>query len=183
MSHHFQVMRDRPGSPGEPPPRVSPHAPLSARVAVAGAHGGAGTSTLAGLLEPAWDLGAIDVPGRQAGRLLPRGVPIILAARCTVASAARAVAAVAALRGQGAAVAVLVVTGDGFPEPAEARYRFRVLEGRVNGLVRVPFIPVLRAAADPRQVRLPRGAERALTEIRFLAAAPTVTRCQAYRNR
>jgi len=133
------------------------------RVAVTAAHGGAGASTLAVLLGSAWDLGAV-VPG-------PPGVPLVLAARCTTASAGRAVNAVRALGGQGALVAVLAVTGDGLPEPAEARYRFRLLEARVGGIVRVPFIPALRAASDPRQVRLPRAARRALEEIRSLAAA------------
>jgi hypothetical protein len=137
---------------------------------IVGAHGGAGSSTLAALLESAWDLGAV-VPGQPA-RPLPPGLPVVLAARCTVASAARAIAAVDALAGQGAAVAVLAVTGDGLPEPAEASYRFRVLEGRTGGLVRMPFIPALRAAGDPRQVRLPRGARRALADIRALTAHP-----------
>ena len=36
-----------------------------------------------------------------------------------------------------AVAAVLAVIGDGLPEPAEARYRFRVLDGRVGAVVRV----------------------------------------------
>ena len=137
---------------------------------MAGAHGGAGASTLASLLDPAWDLGAV------APRLPPpAGLPVVLVARCTVVSAWRAVAAVSVLADQGTGVAVLAVTGDGLPEPVEAAYRFRVLEGRVGGVVRVPFIPALRAAADPRQVRLTRRARSALAEIRSwppLPAAP-----------
>jgi hypothetical protein len=97
-------------------------------------------------------------------------VPLVLAAGCTTASAGRAVNAVRALAARGVPVAVLAVTGDGLPEPAEASYRFRVLDGRVGGIVRVPFIPALRMAADPLQVRLPRAALRALEEIRSLAA-------------
>jgi hypothetical protein len=137
--------------------------------AVAGAHGGAGTSTLAALLAPAWDLGTVR-PGLPACPLPP--VPLVVAARCTVGSAGRAVAAVRALAGQGVTVAVLAVTSDGLPEPAEATYRFRVLEGHVGAVARVPFIPALRACRDPRQVRLPRAALRALEEIRSLAASP-----------
>lgn len=150
--------------------RVPSRQAAPARVAVAGAHGGAGTSTLAALLAPARDLGA--VPAGPPGRVQLPGLPLVLAAGCTVCSAARAVAAVRVLAGHGAAVAVLAVTGDGLPEPAEAAYRFRVLEGRVGVLVRVPFIPALRAASDPRQVRLPRSALKALDEIRSLAAFP-----------
>jgi hypothetical protein len=62
-----------------------------------------------------------------------------------------------------------VVVGDGLPEPAEARYRFRVLEGRVGAVVRMPFVPAFRVASSPAQVRLPRRARRALAEIRALA--------------
>ena len=123
-------------------------------------------STLAALLGRAWDLGAVR-PGRRP----PSGVPLVLVARCTTVSAGRATAAVGALARFGAPVAVVAVTGDGLPEPAEAGYRFRVLEGRVGGIVRVPFIPALRVASDPRQVRLPRAARRALDEIRSLAAS------------
>jgi hypothetical protein len=145
-----------------------PGRPRPGQIVVAGAHGGAGASTLAALLDPAWDLGAVAL--RRPGRPLPAGLPVVLVARCTVASAWRAVAAVRALAVQGTGVAVLAVTGDGLPEPAEAAYRFRVLGGRVGGVVRVPFIPALRAAADPRQVRLTRRARSALAEIRSLAA-------------
>ena len=156
------------GAAGRPPAQPRRRQAL-ARVAVTGAHGGAGASTLAALLAPSWDLG--PVRGRTAPPL-PAGLPVVLAARCTAASAARAVAAVRLLNRHGVAVAVLAVTGDGLPEPAEAAYRFRVLEGRVGAVVRVPFIPALRAAGDPRQVRLPRRALRALAQIRSLAAVP-----------
>jgi hypothetical protein len=157
--------------PGQPQSRARVPAGQAApaRVAVAGAHGGAGASTLAALLAPAWDLGTVRP--RPLVRPLPP-VPLVLAARCTAGSAARAVAAVRELAGQGTPVAVLAVTSDGLPEPAEAAYRFRVLEGRVGGLVRVPFIPALRVCCDPRQARLPRSALRALDEIRSLAAGP-----------
>ena len=73
------------------------------------------------------------------------------------------------LAAQGVQVTVLAVTGDGLPEPAEARYRFRVLDGRVGAVVRVPFIPAFRLAADPLAVTLPRRARHALAEIRALA--------------
>ena len=159
-----------PRGAGPGPQRSGPRAPARRAVlAVAGAHGGAGTSTLAALLGPAWDLGTVG-SGRLARPLPP--VPLVLAAGCTTRASALAVAAVRALARQSVEVAVLAVTGDGLPEPAEAAYRFRVLEGRVGGLVRVPFIPALRACGDPRQARLPRRARRALEEIRSLAAIP-----------
>jgi len=141
--------------------------PLPAEIVVAGAHGGAGTSTLAMLLAPAWDVGAIRTQG--SSRLRPGRRPVVLAARSTVAAAGRAVGAVTSLAASGVPVAVLVVVGDGLPEPAEARYRFRVLEGRVGAVVRMPFIPAFRMAGSPKRVRLPLRASRALAEIRELA--------------
>jgi len=164
--------RAAPAAPRPAGPGVPPRQPAAARIAVIGAHGGAGASTLAALLAPSLDLGTVCVPGLQPGRPVPPGAAVVLAARCTTASAARAVAAVSALERQGAVVAVLAVTGDGLPEPAGAAYRFAVLEGRTGALVRVPFIPALRAADSPRLIRLPRAAVRALDLIRALAGPP-----------
>jgi hypothetical protein len=146
------------------PPR---HYPPAAWVIVAGAHGGAGASTLAALLGAARDVGVVS-PNAPGGGLRPDGRPVVLVARSTVTAAGRAVAAVTAMDAGGVRVTVLVVTGDGLPEPAEARYRFRVLEGRVGAVVRMPFVSAFRAAGNPRQVELPRRAQRALGEIRAL---------------
>jgi len=156
--------RHRGGPPR--PPRRRPDG-----IVVAGAHGGAGTSTLAALLAPAWDTGVISGPA--AGDLRSGGRPIVLAARNTVAAAGRAVTAASAITRAGAWVAVLVVVSDGLPEPAEARYRFRVLEGRVGAAVRMPFVPVFRVTADPSHVDLPRRARQALAEIRALTREQT----------
>ncbi len=158
----------------DPRPRQAGPAPLlrpapSGEVVLVGAHGGAGVTTLAGLLRPAWDMGAVRRPGPGQRPLRPAGRPVVLVARSTATAAARAVTATGLLAAQGVQVTVLAVIGDGLPEPAEARYRFRVLDGRVGAVVRVPFIPAFRLAADPLQVTLPRRARRALAEIRALA--------------
>ena len=154
--------RQRPG------PLPAPLRPAPREVVVVGAHGGAGVSTLAVLLRPAWDLGVVRRPGPGCGVLRPSGRPVLLVARGTVPAAGRAVAAVRLLGEQGVQVSVLAVVGDGLPEPAEARYRFRVLEGRVGAVIRVPFVPVFRIAADPLSAGLPRRARRALAAIRSL---------------
>ncbi len=156
-------------APPRPGGRVPPRRPPLPEIVVAGAHGGAGTSTLAALLAPAWDMGVIQAAA-PAGGLRSGGRPVVLVARNTVAAAGRAVIAVTAVNGTGLPVAVLAVISDGLPEPAEARYRFRVLEGRVGAVVRVPFVAGFRAAGSPLQVGLPRRARQALAQIRALAA-------------
>lgn len=168
---------DRPRHSGSPPRPARPRPPDG--IVVAGAHGGAGTSTLAALLAPAWDAGTIGAPA--AGSLRPGGRPVVLAARNTVSAAGRAVAAVSALSGAGAWVAVLVVVSDGLGEPTEASYRFRVLEGRVGAVVRMPFVPAFRVTAGPARVNLPRRARRAVDEIRELTREQAPLRAPATR--
>jgi hypothetical protein len=161
------TMATSPARPGVPRRAIGPGTRRAAfaEIVLVGAHGGAGVSTLAALLSPAWDMGAIreSHPGRP---LRPAGRPVVLAARNTVAAAGRAVAAITAITEQGTQIAVLVVVSDGLPEPTEARYRFRVLEARVGAVVRMPFVLGLRAAGNPLQVDLPRKAIGALAEIR-----------------
>jgi hypothetical protein len=156
-------VRRVPADPSVPPGHARPP-----EVVLVGAHGGAGVTTLAGLLRPAWDMGTVTKPGPARGPLRPAGRPVVLVARNSVAAAGRAIAAARLLGDQGVPVAVLAVISDGFPEPAEARYRFRVLEGRIGVIVRVPFIPAFRIAANPLSVALPRSAHRALAGIRAL---------------
>lgn len=135
-------------------------------IVVAGAHGGAGTSTLAMWLQPALNAGVVRHPGRNGAPFRSGGRPLVLVARNTVPAAGRATEAVNTLIWQGASVDVLAVISDGLPEPAEASYRFGVLAGRVAVIVRVPFVASLRVAASPAGVGLPRKAQRALDEIR-----------------
>jgi len=101
----------------------------------------------------------------------------VVVARNTTAGAGAAIATVNGLTVAGGHVAVLAVVSDGLPEPAEARYRFRLLESRVGGVVRVPFVPMLRLADHPPEVTLSRKARQALGKIRALstAAGPSMT--------
>ena len=66
---------------------------------------------------------------------------------------------------KGGQVAVLAVISDGWPEPATATRRFRLLQPQAGAVIRVPFVPALRAADDPDQVPLPRRVRRALSMI------------------
>jgi hypothetical protein len=110
---------------------------------------------------------------RAAAAVRSAGRPTVLVTRNTVAATGQAVAATTAITRRGAQVAVLVVVSDGLPEPSEARYRIRVLEGRVGAVVRMPFIPALRVADSPLEVDLRGRALRALAEIRELTQGHT----------
>ena len=146
-------------------------------VVVAGAHGGAGTSTLAIWLQPAWDVGMVRGRPRMDGAAFSTGGrPLVLAVRNTVPSAGRATDVVNALIWQGVRVDVLAVVSDGLPEPAEASYRFALLAGRVPVIVRIPFVPSLRAAASPAGVDLPRKARRAIASIQAAALGHAAVR-------
>ncbi|HEY3684795.1 MAG TPA: hypothetical protein VGL93_17295 [Streptosporangiaceae bacterium] len=153
-----------------PPPARSPLAPRRELVAW-GAHGGAGTSTLAALLRPCWDMGTLR---RRTDPRFPAvhtyGRPLIIVCRNTVAAAERATAAVMAVAQPGGQVAALAVIADGAGrEPREAVARFRLLESRVGLVVRVPFVAALRLVDDPTSVDLPRRAEQAVDQLRALA--------------
>lgn len=135
-----------------------------------GAHGGAGTSTLAVWLQPAWDMGAMGPePDPAHPAKVSAGRALIVACRSTAWSAQQATKAVAATIRQGGQVAVLAVVSDGWPEPASATGRFRLLQPQVGAVIHVPFIAALRVADDPAAVPLPRSARRALTAIRTAA--------------
>lgn len=158
---------------GQMPAQARPGSALPAgedgashEIVVAGAHGGAGTTTLAILLQPAWDMGTVRRPARGGPPLRTGGRPLVIVARGTATGAARAVAAVNAISSHGGRIAVLVIVSDGLPAPVAAAYRFQILAARVGAIVRVPFIAALRAADDPAQVDLPRKARRSIADIR-----------------
>ena len=80
-----------------------------------GAHGGAGTTTLAVWLQPAWDMGAMrPAPDPPYPAAVARGRALVVACRNTAWSARQATKALATVARQGGQVAVvLAVVGDG----------------------------------------------------------------------
>ncbi|GAA1837019.1 hypothetical protein [Actinomadura chokoriensis] len=142
-------------------------------VVVAGAHGGAGASTLTSLLPAVWDMGSIG-PLLELGRppLQARGRPVVLAVRNTAVAAKAATAAIGALAAWDERVAALAIVSDGGPESREATARFALLDGRVGGVVRVPHVRALRLVEDPAEVVLPGKARQALSDLRGLVVAP-----------
>jgi hypothetical protein len=92
-----------------------------------GAHGGAGTTTLAVWLQPAWDMGAMrPEPDPPYPAAVAHGRALVVACRNTAWSARQATKALATVARHGAQVAVLAVVSDGWPEPATATRRFVV---------------------------------------------------------
>lgn len=165
-----------PAVPGEAPARVPD-------IVVWGAHGGAGTSTLATLLRaaggglvvrellracpgtaPAADAAAKRIPAGLGGRM-------IVTARGNAAGALRAELAVSALARAGVRPAVLAVIADGAgPLPRLADGRLSLLSDRIGSLVIVPFAAVLRATGDPAACRLPAGLRQAVERLTALTA-------------
>ena len=169
----------RPGGRGDGIPRLT-------GVLVAGAHGGAGASTLAALLRaeaaagcrsgtcsspsPTGTRPASPRPGCCPGQVAG---PLVIAARGTAEGARRAVIAVTALAYLGIRPAALAVVGDGAgPLPRAAVQRLDLLGDRAGPVVHVPFAASLRAAAAPGGARLAGPLRRAITELAELAAPP-----------
>jgi hypothetical protein len=148
-----------PPPPGEPgaadnPRWLMPEDWPQADLVVWGAHGGAGTTTLATWLQPAWDMGAaLPAMHPRYPVTMAAGRPLILTCRCTAWSAQAATAAIAAVARAGSYVTVLAIINDA-------------------AVVRVPFVPGLRLADDPSSVALPRRALRALDQIRAATGGP-----------
>src|SRR5580658_415721 len=75
-----------------------------------GAHGGAGTTTLASWLQPAWDMGAMSPePDPPYPATIARGRALVVVCRNTAWSACQATKAVTAVTTQGGSVAVLAM--------------------------------------------------------------------------
>jgi hypothetical protein len=156
-----------------PTEHASPRAPAGwqrPELVIWGAHGGAGTTTLAAWLQSAWDMGAMPPePDPPYPSTVARGRALVVVCRNTAWSARQATKAVTAVTEQGGTVTVLAVVSDGWPESAGARHRFRLLEARVGAVVRVPFVFGLRMADDPAEVPLSRWARRAVVQIKAAA--------------
>ena len=162
------------GAESTSPAPVPGHGWQRRELVIWGAHGGAGTSTLAIWLQPAWDMGAMrPEPDPPYPAAVARGRALVVACRNTTWSARPATRALVAVARHGGQAAVLVVVSDGWPEPATATRRFALLESQVRAVIRVPFIPALRLADDPAEVPLPRRARHALAQIQAAAGRPS----------
>lgn len=146
-------------------------------VAVAGAHGGAGTSTIHTFLpSPAYDLGCLKQPDGVWQKVETYGRPLVVVARATVPGVQWAAEAIRELAAQHYKPACLVLVSDGWKEPREATLRVHLLEPRVGAVVRMPFLRELRVVHPNHDLRLPRKAQNALASI-VQAAEKAASQC------
>jgi hypothetical protein len=119
-------------------------------------------AAVAAMLDPE-NRGRARVLGPQ--EYIPYGAQPVLVADTTVFGAVRVEEM---LRGWGPVPRpwlVLVADAPARPAPA-ARYRIRALEGRVVGVARVPYLPVLRAVEDAREALEHRAVSAAAQKLR-----------------
>jgi hypothetical protein len=148
------------------PPRLPRERWQDRELVIWGAHGGAGTTTLATWLQPAWDMGAMRAePDPLHPAMVARSRALVVTCRSTAWSSAQATKAVATVARRGGLVAVVAVVSDGWPEPSTATSRLGLLGPEAGAVIRIPFVPGLRLADDPASVPLPRRALRALAQI------------------
>ncbi|MGW2255123.1 hypothetical protein ACWCXH_33800 [Kitasatospora sp. NPDC001660] len=110
-----------------------------------GAHGGAGTTTVARLLDP-------HAVGRATelaqGQPLPLGSTPVLVARSTSYGLLRAVDVLNRWHASVPRPWLVIVRDAPAPLPGAVRYRSRTLAGRVLGVVTVPYLYGLRSVDD-----------------------------------
>ncbi len=153
----------------QPGPNGGGPTPAAARfhAIVAGCHGGAGTSTIAWLLNR-------TVAAHDASTALgrPGSLPLLVVARGHIGGAITATSWMNRAAGIGVIPAVLIVVGDGVgPEPKPATLRFRLLEARTrHGIVRFPYVPRWRYEHPQPGEVLPKKAREALAAIERSAA-------------
>ncbi|NJQ13535.1 hypothetical protein [Streptomyces bohaiensis] len=152
----------------EPPPH-----PPSQPAAVVSCHGGCGATTLARLL-----------PAREVQRdgLGVGNVPLVLVARGTAYGLLWATKGVAMAhqyieRGWLTTPPVLALVADStLREPATVRARVRLIEDRLQAVVRLPYVPDWRDTDDPLSLPAPKSLAGPVQQLRAAIAtnAPTV---------
>lgn len=152
----------RPEAPAGPPP--APPVPA----AIVSCHGGCGATTVARML-----------PAREVLRneLAVGETPLVLVARGTAYGlhwATRGVAMAHQYIEQGwlAAPPLLVLVADStLREPSTVRARVRLIEDRVQAVIRLPYVSSWRDTDDPLTLAQPKQLAEALEQLRAELAA------------
>ncbi len=132
---------------------------------VVGAHGGAGTTTLARFLGP----GYVEV---SASEVIDEVAPIsaagvVVVCEGTASAVVSGVRTALALAGRGGDVVLAVVADGPVPAPIAVRARLRAVRDQVAAVVRVPYVPGWRFVDEALQA--PGGYLEAITKIRAAA--------------
>lgn len=131
--------------------------------AVVGCHGGCGATTVARML-PAREV--------QRDQLAVEQTPLVLVARSTAyglhwATRGIAVAHQHIERGWLAAPPLLVLVADStLREPSTVRARVRLVEDRVQAVVRLPYVSAWRDTDDPLTIARPKALAEPLDQLR-----------------
>jgi hypothetical protein len=134
---------------------------VTGRLAVLGAHGGAGARTVTELLRRA----GAEVGRLRVGDRLPADATPVLVTRSTAAGLAAVGDLLAAWHPDVPPPWLVVVADLPAPPPATVRYRVRALSGQVRGAVTVPYLWPLRAASRLDEVGETRAVRRAGREL------------------
>lgn len=113
---------------------------------VMGAHGGAGTSTVARWLDPHGDGSAYELA--RGSQLPPNYVPLVVC-RSTSYGVAAAVQLLGGWHPDVPRPYLVVVRDAPLPLPRPVRYRLRVVRPRVLGIADVPYLVRLREMDTP----------------------------------
>jgi hypothetical protein len=136
---------------------------MTSHVAVLGAHGGAGVTTIVELLALA---GVPAVPLRLGEHLPVAAVPALVT-RSTASGLTAAATLLAQWHPDVPTPWLIVVADVPAPPPPPVRYRLRVVRGMARGLIDVPFLWPLRAVDHVEEVA---GAKPVARVISRLAA-------------
>lgn len=122
---------------------------LHPQFALMGAHGGAGVSTVARMLDPHSVGTALEL---MQGQPLPIGATPVLVARSTSYGLMRAGDVLSRWHGAVPRPWLVIVRDAPAPLPGAVRYRSRVLSGRTLGVAFVPYLYMLRSVDDASAV-------------------------------
>ena len=131
-------------------------------LAVLGAHGGAGASTVADLLRAQ----GATVSELVAGQRLPASAVPVLVARSTARGLAAAAQALASWHPSVPRPWLVGVADVPSPPPMPVRFRMRALGAQARGSVEVPYLWPLRAADTAAEVAGTKSVSRAAARLR-----------------
>jgi hypothetical protein len=141
--------------------------PQPRRFAILAAHGGAGASSVLGLLKLAYrDDGSPNVVELAAGDPLPTSAEPVLVARGSAVGLGAAARVLATWHPAVVRPWLVVMADAPAKPPLPARYRLRVLSGQVRSVIALPFLWPLRAVDQVSDAASSRSVLRAARALR-----------------